>query len=328
MEYTTTRAIWYVAAGEMELRSEDLKSPGSGEVLIETLYSGVSRGTERLVLSGAVPQAEWHRMRAPFQQGDFPFPVKYGYSTTGRVLAGPDELRGREVFVLHPHQEALVVPADAAVPIPAGIPARRATLAANMETALNAIWDSGAGPGDRIIVVGAGVVGLLTAHIAAGLPGAHVTVVDPAPERETTVRALGAEWAAELPEAGIADVVFHASATPAGLDTALSAAGFEATVVEMSWYGERRIEVGLGGAFHSQRLKLICSQVGSVSRTRRSRWNHRRRLEAALKLLHEPALDLLVGEEIAFETAPQRLPQMLAPAAAGLAPVIAYAKTR
>ena len=345
------RSVWYVAPGMVELRTAPLAPALPGQALVRTLYTGVSRGTERLVLAGAVGQSEWERMKAPMQEGQFPFPVKYGYCATGVVEVGPNELLGRTVFALHPHQDCFVAPVEKLAVLPNGIPARRATLAANMETALNALWDSGAGPADRIVVVGAGVVGLLIAYLAARLPGTQVTVIDVAPERRAVVEMLGARFVAaggkgsakgsDPPHAAIpqnasvsggsdpaswnnADVVFHTSVSAAGLDAAIACAGFEATVVELSWYGDREVPVKLGGAFHSQRLKLISSQVGHVSAGRRPRWDYRRRLNAALQLLDDARLDALVAEEIAFDDAATALPTVLAPGAQGLAPVIRY----
>jgi threonine dehydrogenase-like Zn-dependent dehydrogenase len=294
---------------------------------VRTLFSGISRGTERLILQGAVGRSEWERMRCPMQEGAFPFPVKYGYCAVGVVEDGPADILGGLVFCLHPHQNVFHVPVDRLAPIPNPVPARRATLAANMETALNALWDSGAGPGDRIVVVGAGVVGLLVASLAARLPGAAVTVVDVEGARRP-LAALGAGFAGPAEAPGEADVVFHASATAAGLDTAIDCAGMEGTIVEMSWYGDKPVQVGLGGAFHSRRLRLVSSQVGHISPGRRPRWDYRRRMQAALQLLDQPALDLLVAEEIAFEEAPRELPRILGrspgPGAHGLAPVIRY----
>lgn len=317
------RAIWYVRPGVAELRVGPVRAPGEGMALVRTMFSGISRGTERLVLSGAVPEAERPRMKAPLQDGEFPFPVKYGYCAVGEVEAGPDALVGRTVFCLHPHQDQFVAPVSMLVPVPDGIPARRATLAANMETALNAVWDSGAGPADRIVIVGAGIVGLMIAAIASRMPGADVTVIDVAEERRVLVESLGARFATE-PGAGGADVVFHTSVSAAGLNTAIASAGLEGTIVELSWYGDRETPVRLGGAFHSQRLRLISSQVGQVSPGRRPRWDYRRRMEAALRLLADDRLDALVADEIAFEDAPKELPQILGAGANGLAPVIRY----
>ena len=322
------RGLWYVRPGEVELRHAPLPPLEPGKVQVRALYSGVSRGTERLVLAGLVPEHERERMRAPLQEGQFPFPVKYGYCAVGTIEAGPKELIGHNVFSLHPHQDVFQVPLSMAVPLPSDLPPRRATLAANMETALNGLWDSGAGPADRIVVVGAGIVGLLVAYLAARLPGSHVTVVDPVAARRSLVETLGATFSpAGADTKGSADVVFHTSASEAGLATAIAAAGMEGTIVELSWYGDKRIAVPLGGAFHSQRLRLVSSQVGQVSAGRRVRWDYRRRMDAALALLADERLDALLTTEIAFDEAPAKLPALLAPDAPGLAPVIRYAGT-
>lgn len=324
------RALWYAKAGVAELRSERLAALRPDEARVRTLFSGISRGTERLVFSGQVGASEWGRMRAPLQAGDFPFPVKYGYCAVGTVDAGPPELQGRTVFCLHPHQDVFHAPVAMLVPVPETVPAKRATLAANAETALNALWDAGAGPGDRIVVVGAGIVGLMVTAIAARLPGAEVTVVDVDPTRAAIVGATGARFAAPGDATGgaqtaDADIVVHTSVSAAGLNAAIGMAGFEGTIVELSWYGDKPVSVDLGGPFHSKRLKLVSSQVGHVSAGRRPRWSYRRRMEAALRLLAEiPALDALVADEIAFADAPREMPRVLGPGAAGLAPVIRY----
>ncbi|MEZ5856704.1 MAG: zinc-binding alcohol dehydrogenase [Hyphomicrobiaceae bacterium] len=249
------RALWYVRPGVAELRTSQILVPREGQALVKTMFTAISRGTERLVSSGAVPEAERARMRAPLQEGEFPFPVKYGYCAVGQVEAGPPALTGQTVFCLHPHQDWFLAPISMLVPVPAAVPAKRATLAANMETALNALWDSGAGPADRIVVVGAGIVGLLIAYLAARLPGAEVCVIDIAEERRAVVESLGASFQCGGTGQG-ADVVFHTSVTPQGLQAAIDSCGLEATVVELSWYGERDVSVRLGGAFHSQRLRL------------------------------------------------------------------------
>jgi threonine dehydrogenase-like Zn-dependent dehydrogenase len=318
------RAIWYARKGVAELRPAPLPRPQPGEALVRTLFSGISRGTERLVFNGAVGQSEWERMRGPNQEGAFSFPVKYGYCATGVVEEGPSQLVGRTAFCLHPHQDYFNAPIAALVPVPDGVPARRATLTANMETALNALWDGGAGPGDRIVVVGAGVVGLLVTSLAARLPGAEVAAVDVDESRRSLVESLGGRFVRPEQAPPDADVVFHASATAAGLDTAIKCAGLEGTIVEMSWYGDQAVSAELGGAFHSRRLRLVSSQVGQVATSHRPRWDYRRRVEAAVRLLAVPALDRLVAEEIAFEDAPRELPRILGAGAPGLAPVIRY----
>ena len=317
------KALWYVAPGEAELRDEAVTAPTSGDVRVRALYGAVSRGTERLVCNGRVPPGEFERMRAPFMVGEFPFPVKYGYATVGQVEEGPPSLHDRMVFALHPHQSVFTLPADAVLPVPDAVPPRRAVLAANMETALNAVWDGGPAPADRIPIVGGGVVGLLVARLCARLPGAEVTLIDIAHARAGLAQALGASF--ETPDAAPTecDLVFHASGTASGLATALRCAGDEATVVESSWYGVGDVAAPLGESFHSRRLRLISSQVGKVAPSHRPRWSHGRRLAAALALLNDPALDALLAPVTAFDDLPARLPTIFSDADARC-PLIRY----
>lgn len=323
-QIVVARALWYVKPGQAELRPERLDAPRPGEVRIKTRYSLISRGTERLVAHGEVPQSEWTRMQAPMQAGKFPFPVKYGYSATGIVTAGPAALIDRLVFCLHPHQDYFQVPEAQVVPVPDAVPARRATLAANMETALNAHWDAGTGPGDRILVIGAGIVGLLVAHLARRIAGTTVTVTDIDPARADAARKLGLPFTAPSEAPAGNRIVFHASASAAGLQTALDKAAFEGRIVELSWYGTAPVTVRLGGAFHSRRLQLISSQVGHVSPLRRAGTTPRDRLVASLSLLDDAVLDSLVTDTLPFEEVPGRLTQILAPSTSGLTPLIRY----
>jgi hypothetical protein len=320
----SAEALWYVGPGRAEIRREAAGEPAPGEVRIRALYSAVSRGTERLVLAGRVPDAERERMRAPFMGGAFPFPVKYGYAIVGRVEQGPIELRDRLVFALHPHQDIFTLPAEAAAPIPDGLPPARAVLAANMETALNAVWDGAPAAADAIAVVGAGVVGSLVAFLCGRLPGVRVTLVDVEPSRAALARALGCEFAAPAAAPGDCDLVVHASGTAAGLSTALGLAGEEATVLELSWYGAGEVAVPLGGPFHSRRLRLVSSQVGRVAPSHRARWTPRRRLAAALGLLADSRLDALLAPAIGFHDLPLRLPAILAPQSGVLCQLVSY----
>ena len=305
------RALWHVAPERCEIREETLGEPRPGEVRLRALHSGISRGSEALVFSGRVPPAEHERMKAPFMGGSFPFPVKYGYANVSRVEAGDAALNGRTVFSLYPHQSLFVLPANAVIALPDNVPAGRAVLAANMETALNAVWDAQPGPADRIAVVGAGVVGCLVAWLCGRIPGTQVTLCDIDPSRARVAKALCVGFAAPGQAGADCDLVFHASGTPQGLSAAIALAGNEASIVELSWYGEGEVLVSLGGAFHSRRLKLISSQVGQVASSHRPRWTHRRRLEAAISLLSDPALDVLIAPAIRFEDLPKRLPDVL-----------------
>ncbi|MGX1305901.1 threonine dehydrogenase-like Zn-dependent dehydrogenase [Amorphus suaedae] len=321
---TTASALWYSGSAEAEIRTEELAGLPPGAVRVRALASGISRGTERLVFLGDVPESEYERMRAPFQAGDFPGPVKYGYASVGLVEAGPDALLGRRVFALHPHQTHYDVPADAVAALPDDLPTDRAVLAANMETALNAVWDSGLGPGDRVTVVGGGVLGLLVARLAVRTPGTEVTVLDADPDRHAIAERFGASFALPRDAEGDRDIVFHTSASGTGFDTAVRLCGVEAKLVELSWYGTKPVLASLGGAFHSRRLTLQSSQVGSVSPGRRVRWSHARRLAKALELLCDPVLDELLDTPIAFTDLPARLSGMLAIGGGFRCPVVHY----
>ncbi|MDM0111210.1 zinc-binding alcohol dehydrogenase [Variovorax sp. J22R133] len=308
-----SRACWIVAPGRAEIRDEALAAATPGDVQVRALHSGISRGTEMLVFRGQVPPSEFERMRAPFQAGDFPGPVKYGYASVGTVEDGPPELRGRNVFCLYPHQSRYRVAAQAVQLIPEGVPPARAVLAANMETAVNALWDATPRVGDRVAVVGAGVVGLLVAWMASRMPGCEVEVIDTHSPRRAVAEKLGLAFASPADAQPDADLVIHASGNAEGLTTALRLAAFEATVLEMSWYGQQAVTLPLGQAFHSRRLVLKSSQVGHVATAQRARWSHARRMALALTLLREPALDALITDSAPFD----ELPAVLARLSAG-----------
>lgn len=321
----TAQALWTVSQNAFALRDVELPDREPESVTLKALYSGISRGTEGLVARGAVPASERDRMRCPHQDGDFPFPVKYGYAFVGEIVEGPVARLGQRCFALHPHQSHAVLPGTAALPLPDGLPSRRAVLAANMETAINIVWDSGAGPGDRVLVIGAGVVGLLTAYIVAGMPGTDVTIVDVTPAREGVAAALGVPFAVPDAAPGDMDIAINTSASAAGLRLGLEAAGRSACVVEASWHGSNDVALPLGGAFHSKRLSIVSSQVGDLPAGRKARWDYARRLSLALRLLTQaPQLDALLTHEIPFAEAPAHLPTLLAPGADALCPVLIY----
>lgn len=320
----SAQALWYVAPGEAELRPATIGDLRPGDALVRSLYSGLSRGTERLIFEGKVPEMEWSRMKAPAQEGEFPFPVKYGYSAVGVAEEGPAEIKGKNVFALYPHQDRFVIPAERAFIIPDNVPPRRATLAANMETALNILWDGNAQPADKIVIVGGGIVGMLVASLASRLPGADVTLIDIEASREAITKKLGVGFALPDKAPGEADLVIHTTASAAGLSLALKLAGVEGTIVEASWFGTGMVNVALGDAFHSRRLRLISSQVGNVCASRAKRWTTRRRLEAAIGMLADDRLDALLGEEVPFAELPQQLSRLLSPKAPGLGALICY----
>jgi len=306
------RAFWVVAPGRGEIRAETLRAPAPGEALVETLASGISRGTESLVFSGRVPASQHAAMRCPLQEGAFTFPVKYGYSAVGIVRDGPEALVGRRVFCLAPHQTRFLAPAAMLAPVPEAVPTRRAVLAANMETALNISWDAAALPGERVLVVGAGVVGLLAAHLLARIPGVSLTVIDRDGGKRKVAEALGLAFATPEESPGEADLVVHASGTPEGLRFALAHAAVEARIVEASWFGDREVALPLGEAFHSRRLRLVSSQVGEVGGAMRGRRSRAERLALALSLLDDPRLDCLLDGPSAFDDLPATMARLAA----------------
>ncbi|MFE9975820.1 zinc-dependent alcohol dehydrogenase [Streptomyces hirsutus] len=302
-------AFWLDSPGRGEIREVALSGPGEDEVLVRSLYSGVSRGTETLVFRGQVPESQHAAMRAPFQEGDFPGPVKYGYLNVGVVEEGPRTLVGRTVFCLYPHQTRYVVPASAVTPVPDTVPARRAVLAGTVETAVNALWDAAPLIGDRIAVVGGGMVGSSVAALLARFPGVRVQLVDADPARAKTAEALGVGFALPGDALGGCDLVVHASATEQGLARSLELLSAEGTVIELSWYGDRKVSLPLGEDFHSRRLVIRSSQVGTVSPARPGR-SYADRLALALDLLADPALDALVTGESEFAELPALMPRL------------------
>ena len=319
-----SQSLWYVAPKQAEIRYQSLAPLPSQFVQVRALFGALSRGTESLIYQGLVPESEFTRMALPWMEGSFPFPVKYGYSVGGIVEDGPSDWIGKRVFALQAHQTVYQADIQSVVLLPDEVSAERAVLAANMETALNAVWDAAPGPGDRITVIGGGVIGCLVAYLCGHLPGAEVTLVDINPERESIAKRLGIAFS--LPEAAPTncDTVFHCSASVSGLATAMTVAGNEATVLELSWYGDSPIAAPLGGAFHSRQIRLQSSQVGHISTSHRPRWSHRRRLQTAIKLLTDSALDVLLDPAVNFVDLPERLPDLLSARSGTLCCLICY----
>jgi Zn-dependent alcohol dehydrogenase len=316
------RAFWLRSPGQGEIRAERVTAPARDEVVVRTLHTGVSRGTETLVFTGRVPASQWEAMRAPFQEGDFPAPVKYGYLNVGVVEGGVADLIGRTVFCLYPHQSRYVVPVGAVTVVPDGVPADRAVLAGTVETAVNAVWDARPQLGDRIAVVGGGMVGCSVAAILAGFPGVRVQLVDTDGSRAAIAARLGVSFAGPDRAEGDCDLVVHASATSAGLTRSLELLAPEGTVVELSWYGDRQVTVPLGEFFHSRRLTVRSSQVGGIAPARRR--GYADRLALALDLLRDPAFDALVTGRSAFADLPEVMPRLADGSLPALCHVIDY----
>jgi NADPH:quinone reductase-like Zn-dependent oxidoreductase len=316
-------AFWLREPGCGEIRPVALPEPAPDEIVVRTLCSGVSRGTETLVFRGGVPPSQYAAMRAPFQEGEFPAPVKYGYLNVGAVEQGPADLLGRTVFCLYPHQTAYVVPAAAVSVVPEGVPPARAVLAGTVETAVNALWDARPLLGDRVTVVGAGMVGCCVARLLRRFPGVEVTLVDVDAGRADVADALGVEFALPAEAADGRDLVVHASATSAGLQRSIELLAPEGTVIDLSWYGDTEVRLSLGGAFHSRRLGIRASQVGTLSPGRGGRRTTADRLALALELLRDPAFDVLLTGQSGFG----ELPEVMARLAAGSLPALCHTIT-
>jgi NADPH:quinone reductase-like Zn-dependent oxidoreductase len=317
-------AFWLRSPGRGEIRPAALLDPGPDEVLVRTVCSGISRGTETLVFRGAVPPDQYTAMRAPFQEGDLPGPVKYGYLNVGTVEQGPAELRGRTVFCLYPHQTAYVVPVSAVTVVPEDVPPARAVLAGTVETAVNALWDAAPLLGDRVTVVGAGMVGCCVARLLSTFPATQVTLVDVDPGRAEIAAALGVEFALPADAVGDRDLVVHASATSAGLQRSLDLLAPERTVVDLSWYGDEEVRLSLGGAFHSGRLGIRASQVGTLSPARAGTRTSAERLALALELLRDPAFDVLLSGRSRFRELPDVMARLAAGRLSALCHTISY----
>jgi len=322
-DHETAHAFWLRAPGHGEIRPVTLPEPGRGDVVVRTVRSGVSRGTETLVFRGGVPPDQYAAMRAPFQEGDFPGPVKYGYLSVGAVEQGPAELRGRTVFCLYPHQTAYVVPSGAVSVVPEDVPPARAVLAGTVETAVNALWDVAPLVGDRVTVVGAGMVGCCVARLLSRIPAVQVTLVDVDAGRAGVAATLGADFALPSGAEDGRDLVVHTSATAAGLQLSLDLLAPEGTVIDLSWYGDAPVSLSLGRAFHVGRLGIRSSQVGTVSPARSARRTTADRMALALDLLRDPAFDALVTEQSRF----QELPAVMARLAAGSLPALCHTIT-
>jgi Zn-dependent alcohol dehydrogenase len=311
-----SRAFWSVGPGRGKILSNTLRPSSANCTIIRTIASGVSRGTEALVFEGRVPPSQYRAMRAPLMEGEFPFPVKYGYSTVGYTEDG------KRVFVLHPHQDVFVAPETMCIPIPDKVPMHRAVLAANMETAVNVLWDAAPLAGERMLVIGAGVVGLLVASSLSRIPATRVTVVDINPSRASLAKLVGCDFALPDQAPREQDLIVHTSGSEAGLRLALECAVFEARIIEASWFGDAGPSLPLGEAFHSRRLRLIASQVGTIAPSMRGKRTHAERLALALELLAEPRYDALLEGPTRFEDMPEAMPRILA--SGGLCHVITY----
>jgi hypothetical protein len=316
-------AYWVTKSGDGELRPESLPPRQKEEALVRTLYSGVSRGTERVVHEGRVPERVADLMQAPHQEGDFPGPVKYGYLSVGTVEEGPEEWRGKTVFSLHPHQDFYIVPTSQLTAIPADVPARRAVLTGIVEVAINALWEAGPRLGDRVAVVGGGLVGGVLATLLRKYPLGRLQLVDADPEKRNLAEKLSIEFAEPEDAANDNDIVFHCSASNDGLKLSLQLAGDDSDVIELSWFADKEVTLPLGEDFHARRLNIRSSQVGAVALPRRHRRTNAQRLQEAVNQLKDPLFDTFLSSECQFQNLPSTLVKLFE-RPGGFCHVVAY----
>ena len=322
----TVLAYWVEAAGKGALRPTALPAPGPSDVVVCAEFSGISVGTERLVGNGLVPATSASTMACPGMVGSFALPICYGYSLVGTVDGGA--LAGRRVFTMHPHQQRAVVASERVVALPESLPAPRATLLPNLETAWNAVHDAELRDGDRerVVVIGGGAIGLLLAFVLSRVANATVVLADIDASRRRFASALpwiGDVVAPDGVEPGRFAVAFHTSATSDGLQLAIDAVGFEGRVIELSWYGSKPVTVRLGESFHHQRKRITASQVATIAASHRAA-GRAARTAAVLDLLADPALDRLLAAPIPFERLPEAFARIYRGETIEPCPVVAY----
>lgn len=300
MNPDSAKALWHLSAEESVMKEAQLRESG---VIVHSLHSLISLGTERLVSKGEVPESLASEMKVPYQEGNLSLPVKYGYSLVGQVHQPGHTLDQRVVHLLHPHQDRIRVAPEDLFIVPEAIPSRRATLASNLETAVNAVWDSGVSIGDSVLIVGGGVIGLLIGDLVKKIAGTTVYLSEPRKDRSQLAESWGLHaWSQEKVHC---DIAFHTSGHEAGLQTAIDAIGREGKVIELSWYGDRPVQIHLGRSFHSQRKSIRVSQVSAIPPERVPRWDYRRRKEVVFDLLKDPQFDRYLTHEVMFQDLPQ-----------------------
>ncbi len=312
-------SIWFTSTRTVELRASSAPAPGRGEVRIEALFSGISHGSEMMVYRGEVPAGLAADSTLPTLQGSFSFPVKYGYASVGRVVdagGGVNELaEGDLVFAFNPHETCYTVPATVVIRLPQELDPRIGVFAANVETAVNSLLDAAPRLGERVVVIGQGVVGLLITQLARRAGASLVITSDLYEKRRQLSRSAGADLVVDPAAESLAehvsaltggvgaDVVIEASGQPSALDDAVAAAAHEGRVVVVSWYGTKRVELALGSGFHRKRLTLKSSQVSNLDPSLTPRWNVLRRRELAVRYLGELCLDDLISHVLPFDRA-------------------------
>ncbi|WP_138497947.1 zinc-dependent alcohol dehydrogenase [Nostoc sp. PA-18-2419] len=318
-------AYWLVSPSVGEIRETSVTALPKEPLFLETLYSGISPGTERLVGLAKVPEECWETMRCWYMEGSFALPLKYGYSLVGQADEASNQ--GKRFFVMHPHQSRVVVESSDALELPDWLPSKRATLIPNTETALNAVWDAEVSQDARILIVGGGIVGILISFVLSKEYGIGADFLEQDKQRIQYLEQLpwlqNSRLATDFKEDNY-NIVFHTSASACGLQSAIDALTFEGRCIELSWYGTQSVSLQLGGSFHYQRKQIIASQVSAIAKPMRNLIDYRQRKERVLQLLGDAAVDILLEPVIAFKDLPEFMSLLYQRQVQPVSPLVEY----
>ena len=315
-------ALWHNSDFTSELKEEKNSKIDIDQIEVKSLFSLISTGTERLVASGEVPVSSFEFMAVPYMKGNFSFPIKYGYSLVGKVTS-VGKLYGKIVHLLHPHQGKCLVKEVDVMIVPDEIPAKRATLASNVETALNAIWDAEISIGDKVLIAGFGMIGSLLARVLSFMPEVEIVIMEKDANRVKMVQKMGFTFIDD-PEPSYFDVAFNTTSNEKALQIAIQSVGLEGKIIEMSWYGTKNVNINLGADFHYHRKQIISSQVSKIPSDKQSRWDYKRRKEVVFKLLKSPLFDEHITDVLTFAETPAFFDKLRAGGVSGLGYCIEY----
>jgi len=318
------RSLWHLSDSQSVIKENTAQNPSPSFLKIQSHFSLISTGTERLVACGEVPGSVHDDMKVPYMEGAFPFPIKYGYSLVGKVITEGHSMTGKLVHAMHPHQDFCLINESDLFEIHSNIPAQRATLASNLETALTAVWDAQVNIGDRVLIVGFGLIGSLIARLLSFIPAIYFQIIEIDKERIQHAEKLGFPVSAILRKHSKFDIAFHTSATAEGLQTCIDGVGLEGKIIELSWYGKKPVKINMGGSFHSQRKQIISSQVGKLPSKYNARWDMKRRKKVVFELLENALFDQQITHFIKFVDTPTFFADLRAGKAKGLAYCIEY----
>ncbi|MEC9205932.1 MAG: zinc-binding alcohol dehydrogenase [Pseudomonadota bacterium] len=306
MKKINAKSFWVKKKNFGFIKEHSIDKPKASEALIKTIYSGISFGTERIVFTGSVPKNQTKVMKCPHQEGEFGSNVKYGYLNVGKVIKGSQKFKGKFVFTLFPHQNFFVLKEDDLVLIPKSVPKKRCLLIANMETALNAIWDTSPTSGDTAIVVGAGIVGFMVAYLLKSTKGIDVTIIDKDKTKNKYAKHFDINFSNKIKKSSKVDFIYECSGNPNILNQLSTSLKEEGILCILSWYGNQVSKMNFGENFFSKRLKIVFSQVSKIPKHRMKDWNNKSRRELAMKMLGDQKLDKLIErKEIKFEDLPK-----------------------